>query len=303
MNAKFKEFLKTIADVTPTYTYEEIVNELSFNINETAVFGSRKVDPSCYFTKYIDIKNSLYITLRIGDHLPTIQHFLNSNTGMPSNKEYAHNCFLLLGKTEYEKLHSEKGNHKMSSKRVQTKMNVDTKTFKEYSLPIDIPYHIYHFIPELFTKNDITILSNAANNWLNSNGDKPLIIPERMTQNVFYKNHDNSSISSIDCNFHIEPVTLNEKVYLVGGQEPVLFFDMGYMTLVAPDGKEMTLHGYLEINKCDDMSFNILSELKSIIDANDVIRKKNTLTEDAKREIYYMVMRKMSKILKEELDL
>ena len=94
----------------------------------------------------------------------------------------------------------------------------------------------------------------------------------------------------------------NEDVYLVSAQEPVLTFDMGYVTLISPEGEELTLHGYIDVEKCDDIFFYMIRDLNNSI-RTVTHKKKNKLTENAKREIYYDVMKQMSRIVKEKLDM
>ena len=300
----FKAFFKTIAAVTEQFTYSQIVNRMANRIKEPVKTGKKSKDPSVYIIKEIDYADSIYISMRIGNHLPTLQHFLDVNDGIPSDKAYAHNCLLLLGRDAYATLKSEKGNHQMSQSRVNAKVNTDMATFNYYSFPKDIPYHIYHLIPELMNEQDIDSIVDSANTWFDSNGDEPLMMPATLTQNVYYRNHKRSGISSIDCVMHIEKASSNEaqEVYMISGAEPVMRFDMGYVTLVSPFGEELTIHGTLDVNKCDDWSFQLLSLMQNVSSISSSQKKTKRKLTEAQQEIYSIVMKKIGRMLKEELS-
>lgn len=307
---KFKQLAKDVlSKMHCRYDTMQILHELDSRINFPMKIGSKsesknnRKNPSGYIINEIDRIKHLYTSLRVCDHLPKLSNYV-LNPEIPSDKQFAHICMMFLGYKTWLTFGSEKGNITMGDKRETVKIKVDHQMYEYYKseLPKNIPYHIYHFIPEFLTENDLSLLATAADNWLVAKGDAEFVVPVGLTQNVYYHEHSKSGVSSIDCTMRIVKASVNENVYLVSGQDPVMTFDIGYVTLVSPEGKELTLHGYLDIEKCDDVSFEIFCALNNRSESASR-KKKKKLSEDVKREIYYDVMEQMSRMVKEELDM
>lgn len=307
MNIKFKEFLKTIANVVPTYkNHIELMNKLEQYINMPIKYGRRTEDPSGYIIKQIDDNDKIFVSLRFGTHLPSLKHFVKGDNGIPSDKEYAHNCLLFLGSKEYKTLGSEKGNHQMSKARTEVKVEVDMPIFEYYTLPKYIPYHIYHLIPELINENDIKLIGDSCNDWLENDGDEPFIISNKLTQNAYYRNHKSSKLSSIDCMMIIMEET-NKKnkslteVRAYSGNSPLMTIDMGYITIVSPNREERTLHGILEVNSCEDRDVDMLNLFRF---DSSLYKKRyeNVETKVDMKKLYESIMKDVAYILKKHLN-
>lgn len=266
MNKQFKRFLKEVlANVKRTFTYDQIIHMLAQKIKEPMEFGSKEKNPSGYIKKVINQDNRVFISMRFGTHLPVLRHLIGENN-IPSDKEYAHNCLLFLGAEEYKALGTEKGNHQMSERRTSVEVDVNYDVFEYYKLPKRIPFHIYHLIPELINENDISLIAGEVEEWLYYDGDEPLIMPSDLSQDVYYRNNDKRSISSIDCYIDIyvkgqKPI--RETAGITSGRQYIMSIDMGTVTIVSPEREELTLQGILNVTKCNSFDLSVLQEIYS----------------------------------------
>ena len=278
--------------------YKTIVTELNQQIDG---FDKGSTD-SLYLKKYVTPNE--YISCRVANHFPILVNYLKINPGRMSLRQNGNICALFFGSQEAENLSgSEKNQYVMSDSKRKYTLKVKDKAFNFYesNTYITVPYKIYHFIPDLMTMNDISLLANSIKTWYSLEGNSPFNVPTSLTQNVFFKEKNEKGISSIDCDMRIIKLSANESIFTMTGRDP-LTFDIGTVTLVAPDKRQLTLQGFIDVKECDDMSFDIFCAMNN---TNSSIKhkKKNNLSENEKRKLYYAIMEKMSKMLKEELDM
>lgn len=249
---------------------------------------------------------------------------------IPSNKEYSHICLLIFGYTELSNIRprSAQGNYVMGSEHTTVKLNVNHAIFSYYSnnTEIDIPYHIYHFLPEFITENDLDLLSLSIDKWSSNEGNEPFELSSSLSQNVYYDKHRESKTSSIDCTMIIRRSTTNESARMVSGKTPMLSFDMGRVTLVSPSGEEITLQGTLEIKECSSSDFLMLCEFnkstkqQNINDNEEDFDFDKEIEKDEKKrkgknknyleslnsikdtELYEQIMTEIEEVIKKYLD-
>lgn len=311
------------------YKTIDILNELSKRLHYPMKIGKQKLgknnktNPSGYIVKEIDRVSHFYISLRVCDHLPKLQNYI-MNPEIPADKKFAHICLMFMGYDVWRNLGSLKGNIGMGQTREEMKVPVSHQTFQYYKneLPKDIPYHIYHFIPEFLSELDLDLIASNANYWLDCNGDEEFVVSGGLSQNVYYNKHKQSGISSIDCNIHIVASAVNEdiNVNIISGSQPIISNSMGSVIIVSPDGEELMLHGTLNVMKCKSRDFSVLKEIvrnssaqtaKSDFSFDDALKAEEETKkrfESVKQmsntypKLYEQLMRKINDVLDEYDD-
>lgn len=260
MRKKTLEYLRSLNNKNGI-NYEMITNKICQQIN---IFDKRKTG-SLYLTKYI--ASNEYISYRISNHFPTLENYLKIAPGrMSATKQNGHICALFFGSSEANKLKGpERNQYIMGDSKRKHRLRVFDKAFAYYKSNTDItvPYKIYHFIPDLMSSDDVTLLTDSINTWYEHDGDEPFVIPQALSQNVFFKEKSEKGISSIDCKMHIIKAAVNESVNVgvTSGRRPIMTIDMGSVTIVSPDEEELTLLGVLDVMRCNSRDLALLQEI------------------------------------------
>lgn len=325
----FKQLaLQTLSKMTALFSTINILQEFSQRLHYQMKIGKQKsgknnrTNPSGYVIKEIDAINHFYMSLRVCDHLPKLQNYI-MNPEIPSDKKFAHICLMFMGYDVWRTLGSMKGNIGMGKTREEMKVPVSHQTFQYYKneLPKDIPYHIYHFIPEFLTKLDLDLIADNINYWLDCNGGEEFVVSGGLSQNAYYHEHKQSGISSIDCKIHIVASAVNEdvNVNIISGAQPILSISMGSVIIVSPDGEELMLYGTLNVMKCKSRDFSVLQEIASSVDktgkedfsfdaalkAEEETKKRFESLKQVQNkypELYEKIMKKVNEILDEYIE-
>ena len=163
------------------------------------------------------------------------------------------------------------------------------------------------------------LISNATEKWLAGDGNVEFKVPDGLSQDVYYKKHSKSKTSSIDCKMHIvRDASVNESnIRVTAGQGSVMSIDMGCVTIVSPEGEEMTLHATLEVKSCSSRDVSVLNALRfglgndsdnigdfslSDSDKERFDESAGRLLNDEQQRLFEAIMNDVAKVVKRRIQ-
>jgi hypothetical protein len=99
----------------------------------------------------------------------------------------------------------------------------------------------------------------------------------------------------------VDESSINE-VRAYAGNNSLMIIDMGYVTIISPDGEEKTLHGTLEVNSCNDRDVDVLNLFRNYDSSSSKKRYENKETKDKINKLYESIMKDIANVLEKHFS-
>ena len=274
--ASFKNYLKDIEPIDGHMTYDSILNKFKNELSEELYICNednvKKADKRSGYVHIILNEDTKWSnSLRISNHLPTLQNLFN-NGFIPANRKWGNICLMFMGKFEFNNIDkpSDRGNYGMFSSRKEIRLNgIKNIEFikKYYEAGQTIPYNIYHFVPELLVEENVDKIISSSNQWILCMGNQEFQVPSGFAEKAFNK--------VISCDAII--ITLNdskesnskklEESVVIPSSSPKLMINIGTVRLYDQNNDFVDITGMLLVKSCTDEQLDMLKKFKSLIES------------------------------------